>query len=156
MDASPLTSSCPPARPSTARSCAGPARPSARAAPQAARHLFRLMWVLDFIARLLTELVDKPDESLKEAATAAYEAHLAPHHSWVMKKTVAAALVMLPAKEVFVKSLVAGASGAAEGTAAAGEDAPGRIRSFVASFTPLRAALWSLYKNLALCDGRLE
>ena len=106
------------------------------------------MWVLDFIARLLTELVDKPDESLKEAATAAYEAHLAPHHSWVMKKTVAAALVMLPSKEVFMKSLV--------GADAGGEEAPGRIRAFVASFTPLRESLWELYKNLGLCDGRLE
>jgi len=103
--------------------------------------------VLDFISRLLTELVDKPDESLKEAATAAYEAHLAPHHSWVMKKTVAAALVMLPAKPVFLKSLVG---------AEPGEDSPGRIRAFIASFEPLRAGLWALFQNLKLCDGRLE
>jgi len=104
--------------------------------------------VLDFIARLLTELVDKPDESLKEAATAAYDAHLAPHHSWVMKKTVSAALLMLPAKEVFLKSLVGGD--------AVGEDAPGRVRAFVASFAPLREALWATFRSLGLCNGRLE
>ena len=124
-----------------------PRRRHTRERPQAARHLYRLLWVLDFIARLLTELVDKPDESLKEAATAAYEAHLAAHHSWVMKKTVAAALVLLPAKAVFLKSLVG---------AEPSEDSPGRIRTFVASFAPLRASLWALYENLKLCSGRLE
>jgi hypothetical protein len=145
----------PPARPPACPPACRPPTP-AHLPLQAARNLYRLTWVLDFIARLLTELVDKPDESLKEAATLAYEAHLAPHHSWVMKKTVAAALLMLPAKEVFLKSLVGAGGAAAGGDGGVGEDAPARVRAFVASFVPLRAALWALFRNLGLCDGRLE
>ena len=108
------------------------------------------MWVLDFIAVLLTDVTDKPAESLKDAASSAYEATLAPHHSWIMKKTVSAALMLLPAKEAFLKNL-AGPEG--------GHDAPDfsdRVRAFVASFAPVRAELWRVYRALGLVDGRLE
>ena len=94
--------------------------------------------------------MDAPAKSLKECAQAAYEPTLMPHHSWVMKKTVGAALMLLPAKEVFMKSL-AGPEG--------GEHAPefaDKVRAFVASFGPLRAELGRFYKATGLDDGRLE
>ena len=128
----------------------GAAERNDRGHVSASRSLYRLMWVLDFISALLSELVDLPAESLREAATHAYEATLAPHHSWVMKKTVSAALLLLPSRAAFLKGL-AGPEGGEDRP-----DFPDRVRAFVASFKPVRDELWRMYRELGLVDGRLE
>jgi hypothetical protein len=68
-------------------------------------HLSRLLWFLDFVYELLLHLVDNMQTAtpLKDSATLAYERSLAPHHPWILRKTISAALMILPAKEHFLR-----------------------------------------------------
>lgn len=79
--------------------------------PGAGRTLLRLMWALKFIDCLLAYLheVKRPGTKLAgEAATLragvahAYAEALAEHHSWALRKTVKAALALLPSADVFL------------------------------------------------------
>ncbi len=67
------------------------------------RSLLRLLWFLDFVALLLAHILEQPGAPLKDAASVAYEAALSPHHPWILRKTIHAALHMLPTKETFLK-----------------------------------------------------
>ncbi len=68
-----------------------------------ARSLLRLMWFLDFVYHLLRHLLDNPAATLRDSATVAYDTALAPHHPWLLRKTIAAALMVLPPKATFLK-----------------------------------------------------
>lgn len=79
--------------------------------PSAARTLLRLMWALKFIDCLLSYLgaafdprsaMPEAERTLRAAVSSAYEEALAEHHSWTIRRTVRAALVFLPTKEVFM------------------------------------------------------
>lgn len=86
--------------------------------PSCARTLLRLMWALKFAAVLLcrlSEAFEKEDElrhdthnaitsdtSLRWAVLSAYDAALAEHHSWTLRRSVKAACYVLPTKEVFI------------------------------------------------------
>ena len=61
------------------------------------------MWFLDFVYILLERLLQHPETSLKDCAHEAYEVSLSPHHPWILRKTIHAALMMLPTKETFLK-----------------------------------------------------
>lgn len=94
------------------------------------RTLLRLMWATRFIQVLMNELavsfrMDASSDSgtsesdngvyrslsktttgtLRDAVTVAYEVALAEHHSWAVRRAVAAATYLLPSKEAFVQKL---------------------------------------------------
>jgi len=82
--------------------------------PSAARTLLRLMWALKFIDVLLGHLREaiKPDSNLpvyertlRAAVDVAYETALAEHHTWPLRKTVRAALTLLPTMETFINNI---------------------------------------------------
>lgn len=98
-----------------------PKRPS-----PATRTLLRLMWACRFLDVLMRELADafaadsasesgasSEDDArprprsitLRDAVSHAYDAALAKHHSWGVRRTVSAAVYLLPTKEVFVHKL---------------------------------------------------
>jgi hypothetical protein len=97
-------------------------------APPATRTLLRLMWATRFLDVLMHELAasfaaDSASESgvsesddgrgaaaartrtLRDAVSRAYDVALAKHHSWGVRRTVAAAVYLLPSKEAFVEKL---------------------------------------------------
>lgn len=87
-----------------------------------------------------------PQEALKDSATAAYESALAPHHPWILRKTISAALSLLPSKEIFLKNLAGPAGGENK------SDFPTRLQAFVATIDPVRQELWRLYKEKNLTE----
>ncbi|OSX70999.1 hypothetical protein BU14_0617s0004 [Porphyra umbilicalis] len=88
----------------TAEAAAGTA--AVTSPPSAARTLLRLLWATKFLAVLMAELgsayTPGSTKTLRDAVGKAYGAALRPHHSWVVAKGVAAALLLLPSKEVFL------------------------------------------------------
>lgn len=106
------------------------ARGKAGPTPSATRTLLRLMWACRFLDVLMHELAtafaaDSASESgasesddgrgskaakartrtLRESVARAYEVALAKHHAWGVRRTVSAAVYLLPSKEVFVEKL---------------------------------------------------
>lgn len=82
--------------------------------PSCARTLLRLMWALKFSDSLLEGLGQAFDpnsglsyynRSLKWAVARAYDAALAEHHSWTIRRTVKGACVLLPSKEMFMEKV---------------------------------------------------
>lgn len=119
----------------------------------------RLCWFLDFITALLKVLlpgallgegVDIPADtpadgmaSLSDAAKFAYDAALAPHHPWLLRKTVSAGLLMLPNKSNFFASIAGGS---------AVEEVPARLAAFRRQVDPVKEALWNFLKTNNLQD----
>lgn len=124
-----------------------------------ARSLVRLCWFLDFVTTLLRVLlpgallgadVEVPDNvpadgmaSLSDAGKYAYDQALAPHHPWLLRKTVSAGLLLLPSKPNFFAS-IAGANPI--------EDVPVRMSEFRRQCDPVRVALWDFLKANNLED----
>ncbi len=113
----------------------------------AARSLLRLMWLLDFVQDLLRELLTPhadgtPLPSLAGAAGAAYQTALAPHHPWVLRKTVGGALMMLgTSREAFFSYL-----GGSEA------DMAPRLQAFAAQMLPVRESLWGYFRANGIAD----
>eukprot|EP00737_Agarophyton_chilense_P001694 gb/GEZJ01001900.1/.p1 GENE.gb/GEZJ01001900.1/~~gb/GEZJ01001900.1/.p1 ORF type:complete len:253 (-),score=30.17 gb/GEZJ01001900.1/:339-1097(-) len=82
--------------------------------PAFTRTLLRLMWALKFTDRLLDSLAQAFDansavaanqRTLRWAVATAYDAALAQHHSWTIRKTVKGACLLLPSKESFMNRI---------------------------------------------------
>lgn len=71
--------------------------------PGGARTVLRLMWALRFADGLLGD-VGKGD-SLRVAVCRAYDDALAEHHSWPVRRSVKAACVLLPGRDVFLERI---------------------------------------------------
>ena len=115
-----------------------------------ARELFRLLWTLDFITSLMNGLADGPDLTLKAAAVAAYSQTLSQHHGKLIRISVSAALLLLPDRQKFLKS-IAGAEG--------GSEKPEFVlllKELTGSFAPVRESLWAYYREHGLADGKLD
>jgi len=69
------------------------------------RTLLRLMWGSQFIRVLLKELGSDDSLTTKEALRSAYDKVLAPHHSWLIRKAVGAALYLAPERNAFLAKL---------------------------------------------------
>ncbi|KAI0565801.1 Glycolipid transfer protein [Gracilaria domingensis] len=72
------------------------------------------MWALKFTDRLLEALAKAFDENLslssnqrtlRHAVATAYDAALAQHHSWTIRKSVKGACLLLPSKEAFMNRI---------------------------------------------------
>jgi hypothetical protein len=116
----------------------------------AARELFRLLWTLDFITALINGLANDPTLTLKAAAVSAYASTLSPHHGKLVRMTVSAALMLLPDRHTFLKS-IAGKEG--------GEEKPefvARLKDLTGSFAPVQESLWRFYRDHGLAEGKLE
>lgn len=100
------------------------------------RSLLRLMWFLDFLSALLGRLLQDKTE-LKECATTAYEEALAPHHPWIVRKSIGAAMYFVPSKEKFWHNLA--------GSHDSSYIRP-RLQQFVELVEVLRAELWAYYR----------
>lgn len=77
--------------------------------PSAARTLLRMMWAVKFLYILMHELAKAylpgSKSTLKDAVELAYDQALSEHHGWVIRKAVAAAMLLLPSKEDFLAKL---------------------------------------------------
>ncbi len=69
------------------------------------RTLLRLMWGCQFIRILLKELDANDNLSTKDALRISYDKVLAPHHPWLIRKTVGAALHLAPDRNKFLAKL---------------------------------------------------
>jgi len=69
------------------------------------RTLLRLMWGCQFIRVLIKELDADDTITTKEALRRAYDKVLAPHHPWLIRKTVGAALHLAPDRNKFLAKL---------------------------------------------------
>lgn len=107
------------------------------------RSLLRLMWFLDFISVLLTTMSSSASKELKECARDAYEAALAPHHPWIVRKTVSAAMFILPKRETFIRNL------AAPNTP---ESVQPVLAALLAEVEPVRKELWAFYTQHKITD----
>lgn len=69
------------------------------------RNLHRLMTSLLFVKILLEKLLENTSTSLKDAASAAYEASLAPIHTFVVKTAIRTGMMTLPSRQSFLEHL---------------------------------------------------
>jgi len=70
-----------------------------------ARNLHRLVCVVTFMRVLLEKLAEGEGVSVKDAATAAYEASLAPIHTYVVRTAVWAGMYVLPSRASFMEQI---------------------------------------------------
>jgi Glycolipid transfer protein (GLTP) len=91
---------------------AGPSAPEGAEDPTVTRTLLRLMWATRFIEVLMRELArtytpapGDAEVTLYDAVSTAYSEALADKHPWGLRRAVAAALYLLPTKDVFVQKL---------------------------------------------------
>jgi hypothetical protein len=97
------------------------------------RTLLRLMWFLDFVVVLVGHLHNTPAQSLKETVQRTYEVALAPHHPWLLRKTIGAATLLLPHRDTFVAHI-------------GGPAVLDQLWSVVPDMNAMRETLWALYK----------
>ena len=79
--------------------------------------LTRQVWLLEFVSTLLATLSNHPEKTLIDCARMAYKQSLSPHHNFLIRAAVSAALFLLPSRAAFEKMLwdendTAGALGA--------------------------------------------
>lgn len=119
---------------------------NAKPPPSAARTLLRLMWALKFIDTLLGHLRDatrtdsrmpSAQRTLRAAVSVAYEKALAEHHSWALRKTVRAALSLLPSQETFIEKVGA---------------RPAYLERLERSMTPIVNAMYKFYEKEQLLN----
>lgn len=111
------------------------------------RSLLRLMWFLDFLHSLISNLVKEGDDKreLSSYAQEAYDVALAKHHPWLLRKTIGGAMHFLPAKAKFFKNL-AGEGGDVDAVVRP------RLRTFLTLMNPVREELWKFYTDLKITD----
>ncbi|KAJ4746276.1 Accelerated cell death 11 [Rhynchospora pubera] len=69
------------------------------------RNLLRVKRGVDMVRVLFEEIIKSDGNSLKDAASVAYEKVFAPHHGWAIRKAVAAGMYALPSKSQLLKRL---------------------------------------------------
>jgi len=107
------------------------------------RSLLRLMWFLDFIYHLMHNLTSQADKELSESAQNAYDTALAPHHPWLLRKTIGAAIYFLPHRAQFLQNL---------DPEATEEVIIKRLLEFLECMNPVRLYLWKHYESLHITD----
>ncbi|KAK9824662.1 hypothetical protein WJX72_012151 [[Myrmecia] bisecta] len=71
----------------------------------ASRNLHRLVSAIGFIQTLLANLASDPSVTLRGAASDAYNATMAPIHSYLVRKAVQASMFTLPSRDHFLQSI---------------------------------------------------
>lgn len=104
-----------------------------------ARSLLRLMWFMDFLGILINHLTEDTKE-LKEMASDAYDRALGPHHPWLVRKGIQAAMMFCPGKAKFWTNLLA------ESTVTDPKAIKTTLIEFLAQMEPVRAGLWEFYR----------
>lgn len=108
-----------------------------------ARSLLRLMWFLDFVCTLLAGLLQNPASELRPTASRAYDAALANHHPWLLRKAIGAAMLALPSRATFMRNISAG-----EDMSVLTED----LGEFVRLLEQVRLELWRFYSVNGLTE----
>lgn len=109
------------------------------------RSLLRLMWFLDFLNALISRLLNEGDsKELRLCAQEAYDEALGHHHPWILRKTIGAAMYLLPSKDSFLHTLAGDASTPAE--------LRPRLQDFLTTMNPVRLALWAFYDAHGIRD----
>jgi hypothetical protein len=80
---------------------------------------------------------------VQHSASTAYEEALAPHHPWLLRKTIGAAMYFLPTREAFLNNLSPGLP-AAELTK--------KLQEFCDLMNPVRLHLWDFYRKRNIQD----
>lgn len=112
----------------------------------ASRSILRLLWFMDFLQVLLTHLCgESPFKTLKEMAQDAYDKALAPHHPFLVRKTIGAAMYFCPTEAAFWKRIV-------EETSPPRDEAALKValRQFLVVMAPVRDQLWGFFRELKL------
>ena len=76
-----------------------------KSSPSITRTLLRLMWFLDFVAKLLHILGEKQDSAVSSAAREAYSETLATHHPWLVRKAASASMSLCPSRTTFMEKI---------------------------------------------------
>ena len=110
----------------------------------ASRSILRLLWFCDFLQVLLTHLTsgESPFKTLKEMASDAYDKALAPHHPYLVRKTIGAAMYFCPTEAAFWKRIV-------EETSPPRDEATVKLqlRQFLVAMAPVRDQLWAFFRE---------
>ena len=113
----------------------------------AARSILRLCWFLDFLKVLLTHLCHPCElSSLRDMAQSAYDFGLAPHHPWIVKKTIGAAMIFCPTEAAFWERIVKETQPPRDL-----ESVKASLREFLQIMEPCRLQMWQFFK-----DNKLE
>lgn len=131
----------------------------------ASRSILRLMWFLDFVHVLISRLTSGPDVTLRSCAQDAYATALAPHHGWLLRKTIGAALLATPSRATFVANLErkSTASSSSSGSSSGGgggrgmgtgqeKDLMGRLQDFLEHVGQVKGTLWQFYQQKHLVN----
>jgi Glycolipid transfer protein (GLTP) len=115
----------------------------------ASRSILRLLWFMDFLEVLIGHLLNPTPAypQLKHMATDAYEKALAPHHPWVVRQTIAAAMYFCPSEEAFWKRIVAETDPHREL-----DEVKKALGAFLIEMAPVRVKLWAFFKDNKLED----
>ena len=71
------------------------------------RTLWRGVWFIEFIGIVCTEFVNQRTAKMSKIAGEAYDAALAPHHPWALKKVAGMAMRAVKAREKFEPAFIA-------------------------------------------------
>ena len=97
----------------------------------------RLLWFLDFTAILIRELELHPEKTLSTAAGEAYSSSVGPHHGWFLRKSIGAAMMLLPYRDRWLASL-------GEESGAIALEKLARARKAI---DPIREELWDFFRR---------
>ena len=67
------------------------------------RHLVRMAWLLNFYSSLFDIFVNTKIEANKAARTS-YDIGFAPHHPWILRKSIRLGLLVIPDRDVVFKA----------------------------------------------------
>lgn len=107
--------------------------------PSTARTLLRLMWFLNFLQSIISNLITDKASKLSAITQHAYDESLAPHHPWPVRLGAAIGIKTVPKRTAFVAHLFGEGRSEAEYDAMLGQIAQGTL--------PLRNALWGFYES---------
>lgn len=110
--------------------------------PSTARTLLRLMWFLNFLQAIISNLITDKRSKLSVITQHAYDEALAPHHPWPVRLGAAIGIKTVPKRANFVAHLFGAGRTEAEYDAMLGQIAEGTL--------PLKHALWGFYESNSL------
>ena len=111
--------------------------------PSTARTVLRLMWFLDFLSMLLSNLVNQRDWKMSKCCGEAYKQALAPHHSWKIRTAAKLGIKTLPTREVYLKNLLSHEDPELQSR---------QLWSILEAIRPIKDTLWEFYTEQGLTE----
>lgn len=112
--------------------------------PSTARTLLRLMWFLNFLVAIISNLTTDKTSKLSKITKRAYDEALGPHHPWPVRLGAAIGIKTVPKRNDFVQRLLGPGKSEAE--------YDDLFRGISVGIIPIRDALWRFYEENRLTD----